>query len=163
MVICNKTIKDIWQRAKEILIDGGVENAVFECNVIVRTVLGMDALEIMSKFNDVISNKAADTIITYAERRTSGEPLEYILGTQEFMSLEFDVNEHTLIPRQDTETLVEQAIKVCGDFKDKIRVLDIGAGSGCVGISIAYYAANTDVTELDMSDDILKTVIITLQ
>ncbi len=92
----------------------------------------------------------ADSILT---RRKSGEPLQYILGDTEFMGMRFIVNRHTLIPRQDTETLVETAVSKIGD--KPLRVLDIGTGSGCVGISIARLCKNAKVTLLDISKDAL--------
>lgn len=87
-------------------------------------------------------------------RRNSGEPLQYILGETEFMGMKFKVNELILIPRQDTETLVETVIEKIGDTR--VRVLDIGTGSGCVGISIAKHCKNAEVTLLDYSDPILE-------
>lgn len=87
-------------------------------------------------------------------RRNSGEPLQYILGETEFMGMKFKVNELILIPRQDTETLVETVIEKIGN--KKVRVLDIGTGSGCVGISIAKKCKNAEVTLLDYSDSILE-------
>ena len=89
-----------------------------------------------------------------ASRRISGEPLQYLLGETEFMGLTFKVNELVLIPRQDTETLVETVVE---KIKEKsVRVLDIGTGSGCVGISIAKMCPNAEVTLLDYSDAILE-------
>lgn len=87
------------------------------------------------------------------KRRMAGEPLQYILGETEFMGLRFKVNEFTLIPRADTETLVEEVIDRIGN--KKVTVLDIGAGSGCIGVSIAKFCKNADVTMLDYSASIL--------
>lgn len=95
----------------------------------------------MKEINDII------------KRRMSGEPLQYILGETEFMGLRFKVNELTLIPRADTETLVEEVIDRIGN--KKVTVLDIGAGSGCIGVSIAKFCKNADVTMLDYSASIL--------
>lgn len=88
------------------------------------------------------------------ERRNQGEPLQYLLGETEFMGLKFKVTEDTLIPRADTETLVEEVIAKIG--KRKLSVLDIGTGSGCIGISIAKNCKNAKVTLLDYSDAILQ-------
>ncbi|MBR0366468.1 MAG: peptide chain release factor N(5)-glutamine methyltransferase [Clostridia bacterium] len=96
----------------------------------------------MRKINDIIT------------RRNSGEPLQYILGYTEFMGMTFKVNEDTLIPRQDTETLVETVVTKIGT--KNLRVLDIGTGTGCIGISIAKLCPNTKVTLLDYSDAILS-------
>ncbi len=87
-------------------------------------------------------------------RRIAGEPLQYILGETEFMGMPFKVNELVLIPRQDTETLVETVIEKIK--KKPVRVLDIGTGSGCVGISIAKMCPGAEVTLLDYSDAILE-------
>lgn len=95
----------------------------------------------MKEINDII------------KRRMSGEPLQYILGETEFMGLRFKVNELTLIPRADTETLMEEVIDRIGN--KKVTVLDIGAGSGCIGVSIAKFCKNADVTMLDYSASIL--------
>lgn len=88
------------------------------------------------------------------ERRNQGEPLQYLLGETEFMGLTFKVTGDTLIPRADTETLVEEVIAKIG--KKKVSVLDIGTGSGCIGISIAKNCKNARVTLLDYSDAILQ-------
>ena len=93
-------------------------------------------------------------IMEIVSRRNLGEPLQYILGETEFMGLTFKVNNLVLIPRQDTETLVETVINKIKD--KKVRVLDIGTGSGCVGISIAKSCPNAEVTLLDYSEAILE-------
>lgn len=95
--------------------------------------------------------KAIDEIVL---RRAAGEPLQYLLGETEFMGMVFKVNDEVLIPRADTETLVEAVIEKIGE--DSVRVLDIGTGSGCVGISIAKYCKNAEVTLVDYSDSILS-------
>ena len=100
-----------------------------------------------------ITDEENDAIMDIVERRNSGEPLQYILGETEFMGLLFKVTEDTLIPRQDTETLVETVIE---KIKDKeVTVLDLGTGCGCVGISLAKMCPNVKVTLLDYSDAIL--------
>ena len=88
------------------------------------------------------------------ERRAKREPLQHILGTQEFMGLEFYVNRHTLIPRQDTETLVEL---VLADHKEKdIKLLDMCTGSGCIAISLAVHGGYQHVEAADISTEALK-------
>lgn len=92
----------------------------------------------------------------YAARLTRGEPIQYIVGRCEFMSLEFDVSPAVLIPRADTETLVEAVM----DRLDKTAgqsVIDIGCGSGIIGISLAYYMKNIAVLAIDISDGALAT------
>ena len=87
-------------------------------------------------------------------RRAKREPLQHILGTQEFMGLEFYVNRHTLIPRQDTETLVEL---VLAEHKEKeIKLLDMCTGSGCIAISLAVHGGYAHVEAADISTEALK-------
>lgn len=90
-------------------------------------------------------------------RRMRREPLQYILGTQEFMGLELYVNRHTLIPRQDTETLVET---VLGAHKRKdIALLDMCTGSGCIAISLAVHGGYTYIEAADLSKEALKAAV----
>ena len=90
------------------------------------------------------------------ETRAQRIPLQHITGEQEFMGLPFCVNEHVLIPRQDTEVLVEEAIRVIQKEMPEAAVLDLCTGSGCIGISIQSFCSNTQVTAADISEDALK-------
>ena len=123
-----------------------------EADWIISHVTGMSQSDFIMNPREVTDDemRKIEEIIT---RRNSGEPLQYILGYTEFMGLTFRVNELTLIPRQDTETLVETVVTKIGH--DRVRVLDIGTGSGCIGISIAKLCPNAEVTLLDYSDAIL--------
>ncbi len=123
-----------------------------EADWIISHVTGMSQSDFIMHPREVTDDemRKIKDIIT---RRNSGEPLQYILGYTEFMGLTFKVNELTLIPRQDTETLVETVVTRIGH--DHVRVLDIGTGSGCIGISIAKLCPNAEVTLLDYSDAIL--------
>lgn len=98
-----------------------------------------------------------DALREYEEgiaRRAGREPLQHILGTQEFMGLKFYVNRHTLIPRQDTETLVETVLQ---EQKDKsCSLLDMCTGSGCIAISLAYHGGYAKVEAADISAEALK-------
>lgn len=105
--------------------------------------------------NRNVTDEEAEQIEKIILRRNSGEPLQYILGETEFMGFKFNVNPSTLIPRQDTELLVETAIDVIGE--KKVKVIDIGTGSGCIGISIAKLCPNSFVTLLDFSEKALQT------
>ena len=96
------------------------------------------------------------TLLYYQElvsRRKQRIPLQHLTGEQEFYGYPFYVNEHVLIPRQDTEVLVEEALK---RKKEGMNVLDLCTGSGCIGISIQSFCSNTQVTAADISEDALK-------
>lgn len=83
-------------------------------------------------------------------------PIQYILGTAHFYGLEFEVNENTLIPRPETEELVEWIVKK-NKFKGKIKILDIGTGSGCIAISLAKNLPDAEVFAVDVSEKALET------
>lgn len=124
-----------------------------EADWIISHVTKMSQEDFIKNPREITDEEVAE-IMDIVSRRNSGEPLQYILGETEFMGLKFKVNELVLIPRQDTETLVETVIK---KIKDKeVKVLDIGTGSGCVGISIAKFCPNAEVTLLDYSEAILE-------
>ena len=90
-------------------------------------------------------------------RRLCGEPIDYILGRTEFMGLEFRVDKNVLIPRPETEILVETAINIVHSSKLKVdNILDIGTGSGCIAISLAKFVENINVTASDVSDKALE-------
>jgi release factor glutamine methyltransferase len=90
------------------------------------------------------------------DRRTRGEPLAYITGTKEFWSLDFIVNQHVLIPRPETELLVELTLEAISN-KESPRILDLGTGSGAIAISIAKERDDCKVTATDISASALKT------
>ncbi len=131
------------------------DNARFEAEQIVMHVLGIDRTGFITDSSRAVTDDEMRIINETAARRAGGEPLQYILGETEFMSLPFKVNRSTLIPRSDTETLVEHVLEHMNG--KSCEILDIGAGTGCVGISLAHYNKNARVTELDISFDAINT------
>lgn len=130
------------------------DNAAFEARQIVMRAAGMTEQELIIKAKNEADAEAVKSAEQMLLRRKNGEPLQYILGTAEFMSLEFEVNAATLIPRADTETLAETVINEIGD--KKATLLDIGTGSGCIGISAARYSG-AEATLADISPEALDT------
>lgn len=131
------------------------DNARFEAELMVMSVMEMDRTRLVLNGKLPVMPQHTYRMNKMIERRKKGEPLQYILGETEFMSLDFFVREGVLIPRSDTEILVETVIDKIGD--KKIIVADICTGSGCIGISIAHYKKNTDVELFDISDIALET------
>ncbi|MDO4618286.1 MAG: peptide chain release factor N(5)-glutamine methyltransferase [Clostridia bacterium] len=131
-----------------------LENYMFESHLIVRTVLKKSPMDLVLSHQDEVGNADIETVRSYAKRRLLGEPLQYILGSWEFMGLEFFVEKNVLIPRSDTEVLVETALRHIK--KDGATVLDIGAGSGAVGLAIAKNNDRVYLRGLDVSDDALR-------
>lgn len=147
-------IKELISETVALLKQHNNENPVFEAHLIVRTILNLSPLDIVLQGNNEIDSESEQKIRLIASKRILGEPLQYILGTQEFMGLEFLVTPSVLIPRKDTEILTEHVLEY---FENKpITVLDLCTGSGCIGISIAHFNKNALVTGLDISQDAIK-------
>lgn len=131
------------------------DNATFEARELVMNVLQTDRNGLIINSKKEVSEEDVKKAVEMAKRRQNGEPLQYIIGATEFMSLEFITSPFTLIPRSDTETLVETALDYINGKAAK--VLDIGTGTGCIGISMAFYNKNISVTLADFKEEILLT------
>ncbi|MBE5039417.1 peptide chain release factor N(5)-glutamine methyltransferase [Ructibacterium gallinarum] len=107
--------------------------------------------------NPQISEMHQQEIMNLAYRRIQGEPVRYLIGSCPFMDLTFDVNPSVLIPRPDTELLVEAVSKQLSRYPKNSMLWDIGCGSGCIGISLAHMHPSLHVTELDISQKALDT------
>ena len=97
-----------------------------------------------------------DALNTYLSRLVSREPLAYITGIQSFFGLEFNVTPHVLIPRPETELLVEQAIQAANLFQRPIAIADVGTGSGCISIALAKSLSSTRIIATDISFNTLQ-------
>ncbi len=147
-------IKELIPETSSKLKANSIENYMFEANLIIRTILSLSPLDVVLKGNTAVSEKDVEIIQGIITRRISGEPLQYILESQEFMGLSFYVNPSVLIPRQDTEVLVEH---ILDHYKGAaISVLDICSGSGAIGISIAHFNKNAYVKGLEISPEAIK-------
>jgi release factor glutamine methyltransferase len=100
----------------------------------------------------VLSKEQEEPFFNGLSQLKLGRPIQYILGKTSFMALEFDVNEHVLIPRPETEELVQWVINDFKTTQDSIKVLDIGTGSGCIAITLAKYLPKANVQAIDISE-----------
>ena len=112
----------------------------------------VDRIYIHMNLNKELTKEQYDEFIKYINDRVNGRPVAYIVENREFMGLDFFVKEGVLIPRPDTETLVEEIIDLCKDKNEEINILDIGTGSGAITVSLAKYIENSKVTSFDISD-----------
>lgn len=143
-------VREVIRQFAQKLSEYGVENARFEVTELLCH-SGADRNLLYTEPNFELPDEVQSRAERLLERRLSGEPLQYLLGEWEFYGLPFKVGEGVLIPRQDTETLVETAL----DFLKKRppkqrRVLDLCAGTGCIGIVLAKLA-NADVSCVELS------------
>lgn len=142
-------LQELRKSLRDALHHAGTESPAACADQILMHVLHLDKTQLLLGRNEV---SAADyeTAYAMAKRRIGGEPMQYILGHCLFMDLDFVVNRSTLIPRPETELLVETVLGVLPKEK-KINVWDIGSGSGCIGISLAHYNPNISVAAIDCS------------
>jgi len=124
--------------------------ANLDAELILCHVLGCTRVDLILKKYDIVSEELSSAYETLIEERLSGNPVSYIVGKQEFMGLDFEVNKHVLIPRPDTEILIEQLVGLV-DSKVPINVLDIGTGSGAIPIALAHFLKHAKAWTIDIS------------
>lgn len=147
-------IGDELSRVIAVLKNSGNDNPYFEAHLIFRYILKLSATDLVLSHNREISAEDISKIDEYVERRVNHEPLQYILKSQEFMGFEFYVDENVLVPRQDTEILVEHILE---HFAGKgINAIDFGTGSGCIAISIAKINEKAFIKAVDISKKALE-------
>ena len=126
-----------------------------EAELLLAGCLGVDRAYLFAHADDPVPDKAAEAFHTLAARRARGEPLAYITGEQEFWSLSLKVNPSVLIPRPETELLVELALERLAPDR-VIRVADIGTGSGAIALAIAGERPRAEVHAVDLSPEALE-------
>lgn len=119
--------------------------------ILQRSLGDVDRIYIHINLNKELSDEEYNLFLSMIKDRINGRPVAYIVGNREFMGLDFFVKEGVLIPRPDTEALVEEIIELCKN-KDKVEILDIGTGSGAITVSLAKYIEKSTIKSLDISD-----------
>jgi release factor glutamine methyltransferase len=143
---------DQWLREAESKLNAaGVESSKLEAQVLAAHSMGKERAWVLAHGEQPIGLEGAGPLL---ERRLRREPLAYILGHREFFGRKFKVNASVLIPRQETEILIEAALKLLPH--DPVRILDLGAGSGCIGITLALERLNWEVWASDVSEPALE-------
>lgn len=140
-------IKDILKNTAQRLARAGIESATLDSRLLLCKYLGVDKVYlIVNSEKEIHIDKEYESLVA---RRETHEPMQYILNNAEFMGMDFYVDENVLIPRADTEILVEIIIDFIGD--KNFDFLEIGTGSGCIPISILANCKNSTATAVDIS------------
>lgn len=147
------TIREALRLAAARLEQAGVPDADVDAAYLLASVLKEDTLAMRINGHRELTAPQRAAFDALCDRRTAREPLQYILGETEFMGLTFHVEPGVLIPRADTEILVEKALEW---MKPGARVLDIGTGSGAIAVSLAKLGRQAQVTAVDVSDRALE-------
>ncbi len=144
-------------QARKILTDNDIDDSALEGEILLRHVLGISRALLFADLDSDVSPADVKLLKKLVARRVKGEPSAYIIGSKEFYGLDFIVNRHVLIPRPETELLVEKAIKLCRGSKYS-KIADIGTGCGAIAVSLAanlpavrIYATDISVKALEVA------------
>jgi release factor glutamine methyltransferase len=138
---------------KGYLAGKGIDNARLEAEWLLCEALSLDRVGLYLNFDKPLQESELAAFRSMVARRAKREPLQHILGSQEFLGVEFRTTSAALIPRHDTEVLVGEALKAVPEAR---RVLDIGSGSGCVAIALARSLPGATVVSVDISPEALE-------
>lgn len=145
--------QECYQKGKRILSDAGIEEAVLDARLLLEYICGTDRNYMLVHGDNEVTGEQESAYFQCIEKRAQRIPLQHITGTQNFMGLDFRVNEHVLIPRQDTEILVEEVLR---QMSDGLRILDMCTGSGCILISLLHYSNWCEGVGVDVSPEALE-------
>lgn len=149
------TRKDLIEEGQGVLERAGVVFSAKELEWLLLEAEGIRRIDLVTEPEAQVLSEAERTFREYVDRRSLHEPVQHILGYAEFFSLRFSVNRDVLIPRPETEILVERGLELLRERK-RPRVLDVGTGSGCIAISIAHMCPDAEVTAIDISPRALE-------
>ncbi|NLV77048.1 MAG: peptide chain release factor N(5)-glutamine methyltransferase [Tissierellia bacterium] len=151
-------INSLLKKGVEIIGERKYGNPQLEATLVLSKLLGVDKVYIYTHGKEKVSPSVKEKFIKLMEKRATGYPIQYILKEKEFMGLDFYIEEGVLVPRPDTEILVEYILNYIDEkYKNEpINFLDLGFGSGAIALSIAYYRRNVNVYGVDIGDIPLK-------
>lgn len=143
------SVAELLQIGRERLRTAGIEPAGRESTLLLGTVLRAGEASLLARDREPVASVSEALFRELIERRTSGEPIAYLLGEKEFFGRSFAVDRRVLIPRPETEHLVEIALALA--LPDRARVLDVGTGSGCIAVTVAAERSDWQVVATDIS------------
>ena len=146
------TYRELYEYGQLRLVENEIAEAALDARLLLEYICHTDRNELIVHGDRECSDLEEQFYRMTIDRRASHIPLQHITGVQEFMGLTFKVNEHTLIPRQDTEILVEEAMR---HLSDGMRILDMCTGSGCILLSLLKYSNECEGIGIDISDKAL--------
>lgn len=147
------TYRECYEQGCRTLQAAGIEEAALDARLLLEAVCGTDRNDLLVHGEQPVAPEAEEKYRNWIRQRAEHIPLQQLTGEQDFMGLTFSVNEHVLIPRQDTEILVEEVLK---ELHDGMRVLDMCTGSGCILLSLLHYSNDCEGLGVDLSAEALE-------
>lgn len=148
-------VQEILNKGKNILSSNHIDEASLISRMLLSYVLKCKKEELIIKEDEEIKEEKAKEYFDDIDKISKGYPLQYITHLKEFMGMDFYVDENVLIPRADTEILVEEAIKLANE-RNKIEILELCTGSGVIAVSMAKNIENANITATDISKGALE-------
>lgn len=149
------TIKELLNQGIIMLKNEKIDSPKTKARLILESTLNKSREYLIIYDKNEVTSAQRDNYIKKIKRVILGEPVQYITGLQEFMKLNFFVTKDVLIPRQDTEVLVEEVIKIAKDIPNPV-ILDLCTGSGAIAVSLAKYIPNSKIYGIDISEKALE-------
>lgn len=146
------TIFEAYNSTKKKLEKCGIEDYIFEAKQIIKHITGLSATEILAHYNRPLTEFQENNLVALVHQREVRYPLQYIFGEWDFYGRSYYVGPGVLVPRADTEILAEQCIKMLKDTENA-EILDLCAGSGCIGITLALEIKNSIVSLVEKYDE----------
>ena len=148
-------IENILNQGISILKENKIPNPHLDSRILLSESINKDIKHIILNSKEILNNKQLENFNSYIERRKKGEPIAYLINKKEFWKDEFYVNKDVLIPRPDTELIIEQVLKIYSK-QSQLQILDIGTGSGCILLSILKEIPNSYGVGIDISKKSIK-------
>lgn len=145
----NLTYNGVYKEGAARLGEAGIEEAELDARLLLEFVCGTDRNTLLAHGEREVSEEEYGRYSGFIERRAAHVPLQHLTGEQDFMGLTFQVNEDVLVPRQDTEVLVEEVMR---HLHDGMRILDLCTGSGCILLSLLHYSNDCEGVGVDLSE-----------
>ena len=149
------TLAEAINNAATLLSTAGITNARLDAEVLLSHIIMKDRVWLITHRDDVLDDNHQREFADVIQRRTRREPLQHIIGNQEFWGLEFIVSPDVLIPRPETEFIIEAALAIVQDRNKPVRIIDLCTGSGCIAVSLAKELTAARVIATDASEKAL--------
>src|SRR5262249_25104075 len=155
--------KDVLSKSTQFLREKGSETARLDSELLIASALRWQRIKLYLNHEYPLSDDELKACRENVRRRGTGEPVAYIVGEKDFYRSTFQVSAAVLIPRPETEALVEEAITYClqreKSLASQIHVLDLGTGSGCIGLSILTEVPSAKLTAVDISSEAISVAV----
>lgn len=152
-------LREAWVRSRKRLERASIPDAGIEAEVLLRNALGIDRATFLASPERELSDEDAEAFERTVQRRVGGEPLSYITGHREFYGLDFVVSPDVLVPRQETEFLIEAVLEYARSRpvdEESLTISDIGTGSGCIAVALGAHLPKATVYATDVSLEALR-------